>query len=189
MLTELRKKVTLYELLGRIDEDLTAQCRRGGCPHCGDVLHAANYRRKPRGGPDVPEQYCVRLGLCCAACRRRSLPPSTLFFGRRVYWGVVVVVVMALKQRRSDGKSVGWLCREFGVSRKTVVRWAGYFADAFPHGARWRRLRDLVGVGVRDDALPGGLLEEFVRARGGDEEVGLVACLRFLATGSQEHVR
>lgn len=188
MLTELSRKVTLYGLLHRIDEDLAARAREGGCPHCNGVLHAASYARKPRGGPEVPEQYCIRLGLCCSSCRRRHLPPSALYFGRRVYWGVVVMVVMALRQQRPDGVSTGRLCRLFGVSRKTVVRWDHYFVEAFPASDRWRRLRDFVGVGVRDDALPGGLLEHFVQARAGAHEEGLVACLRFLAAGSQEHV-
>ena len=80
----------LYALLRRCDEDLAAEQRAGGCPHCGGVLHSARYPRKPRGAVErLPDEYGWRLSLCCAreGCRKRATPPSLRFLGRKVYLG------------------------------------------------------------------------------------------------------
>jgi hypothetical protein len=67
-----------YELLGRIDMEAADRAREAGCA-CGDVLHAAHYPRKPRGG--LPRgklvDYEKRWSYCCArdGCRSRSTPP------------------------------------------------------------------------------------------------------------------
>ena len=63
----------LDTLLQRLDEDLAAEQRAGGCPRCGGVLHSARYRRKPRG---VPTGETRRLSFCCAVqdCRKRATP-------------------------------------------------------------------------------------------------------------------
>jgi hypothetical protein len=124
------------------------------------------------------------LSLCCSreGCRGRKLPPSTLFFGRRVYWSVVVLVVVTLRQQRGKGHSIASLCRRFGVYRSTVARWMAYFREEFPSTPWWQRLRGQVGTQVRNDRLPGQLIGQFVAVHG-DGEAGLVACLRFLATG------
>ncbi len=60
----------LYRHLLRIDRDLAAAERAAGCAACGR-LDAADYPRKPRGGPAVlPEGYALRFSFCCDACRR-----------------------------------------------------------------------------------------------------------------------
>jgi len=186
MFIELTQRDKLFALFHAMDVDLAELRRRDGCCWCGGSLHHASYERKPRGGPPVPDAYCVRLGLCCGRsdCRRRTLPASTLFFGRRVYWGCVLLVVVTLRQQRPEGYSINRLCSTYGVSRKTVVRWMAWFAEVFPRSAWWQQLRGRVGPSVSDRQLPGSLLMHFVDVRGA-EEAGLVACLLFLATGDQ----
>ncbi len=183
MLPELLQKASLFSLLHRIDMELARQHQQSGCPYCGGPLHQANYPRKPRGGPDdIPEDYLLRLSLCCGreGCRRRSLPPSTRFMGRRVYWGCVIFVVMTLRQNRPDGVSASKLERLFGVTRKTLMRWASYFRDEFPSSAQWQRLRGRVSSSVRDSELPGSLVRFFL-LNSESPEGGLISCLRFLA--------
>jgi len=88
-----------YQFLFRIDQDIAAQVRAGGCC-CGGILHSARYPRKPRGiRTKMDESYTSRLSFCCAreGCRRRSTPPSVRFLGRKVYLGAVVILVTALE--------------------------------------------------------------------------------------------
>lgn len=184
MLPELLQKASLFSLLHRIDMDLARQHQRGGCPYCGGPLHQANYPRKPRGGPDdIPEDYLLRLSLCCGReeCRRRSLPPSTRFMGRRVYWRCVILVAMTLRQNRPDGVSANKLNRLFGVTRKTLNRWASYFRDVFPCSAQWQRLRGRVSPSVRDSEIPGVLVRSFL-LNSESPQKGIIACLYSLAT-------
>jgi hypothetical protein len=84
----------LFQLLEKVDADLTAEARSKGCLLCGGPMHRSDYERKPRGGP----QWDLRFSLCCAqeGCRRRQTPPSVRFMGRRVYVGLVVVLVSAM---------------------------------------------------------------------------------------------
>jgi hypothetical protein len=183
MLPELLQKASLFSLLLRIDMDLARQHEQSGCPYCGGPLNQANYPRKPRGGPDdIPEDCLLRLSLCCGreGCRRRSLPPSTRFMGRRVYWGCVILIVMTLRQNRPNGVSARKLERLFGVTRKTLMRWASYFRDVFPSSAQWQRLRGRVSPSVRDGELPGALVRFFL-LNSESPEGGLIACVRFLA--------
>jgi hypothetical protein len=176
-------RATLYELLHQIDLDLAAQVRRSRCPYCGGPLCRAAYARKPRGGPDdLPDDLCVREGLCCAreGCRRRTLPPSTLFLGRKVYWAGVIVLAMTLRQRRVDGASSRGLQQRFGVSRNTVARWVSWFAEVFPTTARWKRIRGKVNPVVRNDGLPDSLVR-LCESTADDPETALVTCLKLLA--------
>jgi len=175
--------VTLFNALHAVDVELAEKHRAGRCqiPGCGGPLHRANYTRKPRGEAiGLPDTFRKRLSFCCGWCRRRSLPASCLFFGRRVYWGAIVLLVTAARQGRQT-RSIAELCREFRVSRKTVRRWVRFFESVFPKSSQWVRLRGRVVASVRDALLPFSLLELFARDRPG--EAGLVACIRFLATG------
>lgn len=187
MLSEYLQKAILFSLLHRIDVDLANQRRQEGCPFCdGGPLHWANYPRKPRGGPSsLPEKYSIRHSLCCGreGCRRRTLPPSCLFLGRKVYWAMVILVVMVLRQARPHGASTRELMRTFGIDRKTLFRWIAYFRDVFPHSAKWQRLRGRISSQVKDSRLPADLVEYFFQHSGCPPDEGLVACLRFLASG------
>ena len=178
-------RISFFLLLQRFDADLEEGCRAAGCPRCGGPLHRAHYERKPRGGPSgLPEEVCVRRGLCCGAvsCRRRSLPPSCLFLGRRVYWAGVILVLVTLRQQRLDGRDAARLRRQVGVSRATLARWLSWFRSEFPATPWWQRLRGRVDGAVCNEQLPSALVQHFVAAHG-EEEAGLVACLRFLAEG------
>ena len=134
MLIESLQRITLYELLFQIDQELAEQKRTHNCPFCGSALHVSNYLRKPRGGPDnIPEKLLCRHSFCCSSesCRKRVLPISCRFWERKVYWGVVILVVMTLKQGRANGYGAGKLTRLFDISRHTLKRWIAYFKQAF----------------------------------------------------------
>lgn len=185
MLSELLQKVSLFYLLHCIDADLAKQQQQERCPHCGGPLHQANYQRQAWGKPgSIPDEYLIRHSLCCGreGCRHRTLPPSCIYLGRKVYWAGIVLVVMALRQRRPEGASARQIMDQFGISRKTLLRWMAYFREVFPHTAQWQCLRGRLSALVRDDELPGSLLEYFLSQAPGAEQ-GLVKCLRFLAEG------
>lgn len=169
----------LYELLLRIDVELWERARSEGCRHCGGPLHAAHYPRKPRGGPEqLPEGYDRRLSLCCAheGCRRRSTPPSVRFLGRRVYLGAVMALVSVL-QNGPKARPVGQLRELLGVSRRTIRRWCRWWTKDFVQTRLWRAERGRVMPAVREESLPGSLLERFV----GEPLEQLVAMLRWLS--------
>jgi len=153
MLLDLLQKSALFQLLHTVDVDLAEKARESGCPHCDDgVLHYARYERQPRGGPDdLPDEICIRQGLCCATCRRRVLPASVLFMGRRVYWGVVVLLVVALRQNREDSVSVRKLSQTLGVARSTIWEWMEWFRETFPTTAGWKSQRDRRGADLDRD--------------------------------------
>jgi hypothetical protein len=185
MLPELLQKVSLFHFLHRIDMDLAGQKRQEGCPYCGGPLHQANYQRQAWGAPGgVCEEDLMRQSLCCGreGCRRRTLPPSCIYLGRWFYWGGIMLVVMALRQNVPDGWSARQLRQQFGISRKTLIRWMVYFRDIFPSSARWQNLRGRVSPTVRDSELPAGLVEHFLQ-QSGPAERGFIECLRFLASG------
>lgn len=185
MIYEFVFRITLYRLLHDIDRDMAEQVRSGRCPHCGGPLHAAPYGRKPRGGPaGIPEEFCVRLSLCCGreGCRRRALPRSCLFLGRKVYWGGIVMVVTALRQQRRGGWSIRKLRETFGMSYSTILRWEAFYREAFAKSRRWKELRGLLSSRVRSDELPLSLVEHFM-AQGGDGMQRFVELLCFVAVG------
>jgi hypothetical protein len=183
MLQQIVFNVTLYSILFKIDQELTEIARAACCPYCGGPLHCGYYIRKPRGGPDnLPEEYSIRMGLCCGHCRRRTLPPSSLFLGRKQHWGAIVLVVTMFGQKRTEGYTISRLMDMFCVSYPTLVRWRRYFQEEYAASSRWKECRSRVGLRVRSDDLPGALVEYFVHVKA-DEQEGLVACLCFLACG------
>src|SRR5262245_42350693 len=145
-----------YHVVARIDDDLAATTRRGGCRKCGGVLHSARYPRKPRGGPtDLPASYQVRASFCCAVdgCRKRATPPSVRFLGRRVYLSGVVVLASAM-QHGVNAVRASRLKALFGVSRQTLVRWRSWWLESFPGSRFWQSLRGRVMPAVDEHALP-----------------------------------
>lgn len=174
---------TLFHGLFAIDRELASRTRSGGCPRCGNALHAAYYERKPRGecrGAQPPECR-VRLGLCCGTCRRRVLPPSVLYLGRRVYWGSVVLLVTAAAQGLQRC-TINELCERFGVTRRTVKRWVQFFLVSFPRSDAWRRLRGHVSASVANDVLPRSFLEWLLGGRE-SAEGALSDALKLIACG------
>jgi len=159
------------------DRDLAADARENGCP-CGGVLHQANYSRKPRGGPnEAGPEHEQRFSFCCAedGCRCRMTPQSLRFLGRRVYFAVVVVLVSAMRHGATP-KRMRQLRELVGVNRRTVERWRLWWRTSFVDSPFWRTAAAAFVPPVSVMMLPATLLARFR----GDEEVRLVALLRFL---------
>lgn len=184
----------LYATLLKIDRDLARGVQDAGCQAelgargaqdarspCGGPLHAANYPRRPHGGPpDLPEGYEKRLSFCCGVegCRARTTPASVRFFGRRWYLAPVVVLVSAL-QHGANGRRLAALRKWLGeqVCRRTVERWRAWWLETFSGSPHWTTSRGRFVPPVAAKQLPLSLLERF----GGDEREQLTAALRFLS--------
>lgn len=168
-----------FGLLLKLDEDLAAEARRGGCG-CGGVLHSAHYERKPRGGPaGLGREDAVRFSFCCATegCRRRTLPASLRFLGRKVYFAVVVLLLPVLR----DGPSAKRLERLrglFQVSVRTLRRWRRFWRQTFVASRTWQAVRGRFAIPVRTDRLPTSLLEAFSGIA--ELEARVVAVLRLV---------
>jgi hypothetical protein len=186
MLPDLLQSTNLFHLLHRIDLDLAEQHRKAGCPFCGGSLHYSSYQRKPRGGPDLPENLCKRLSFCCAQenCRRRSMPVSTLFMDRRVYFRTVILIVTALSQNKPQKYSKNMLSRLIGADRKTITRWLKYFRDIFPQSKMWNIVRGVLSPSISNLHLPGSLVEHYL-LHSRSCQTAILNCLRLLATGLQ----
>jgi hypothetical protein len=165
-----------HELLLAFDRDLATKARAAGCGRCGEVLHSARFRRKPRGMPvGVDEDYDRRLSFCCAAelCRKRTTPPSFRFLGRKAYLGAVVVLVSAMRAGVTAARQLSEL---FGVSRRTIARWRVWWRRAFVASRFWRVARAALMPPVDEARLPESLFERFA----GDAAARLVGLLRLL---------
>lgn len=168
----------LYALLRKFDEDLADAARAGGC-ECGGVLHAANYRRKPRGRPgELEREDELRFSFCCdrEGCRGRVTPPSVRFLGRRVFLGAVVVLVSAM-MNGPNATRVAKLSSLVGASERTLRRWRTWWRTAFAESAFWKGAAGCFARPFAHEALPHSLLERFA----GDERERLGAALRFLS--------
>lgn len=169
----------LYEVLVEMDEDLAAQARAEGCPHCGSRLHSARYPRKPRGLPSgAPEEpFATRRSFCCAVCRRRTTPASVRFLGRRVYVSAVVLLATAFAGPLSR-RRVATLRERLGVTERTLRRWRDWWRGAFVQTAFWRMARPGFVPAIEVRALPQALLDRFT----GDDVTGrVVRALGFLS--------
>ncbi len=167
---------SLPAALLKMDEDLAAGVRAGGCPACRGVLHSAVYPRKPRGEPAGSAAYEVRLSFCCSDCRRRATPASVRFLGRRVYVACVVVLLSAMLHGVTPARAAR--LEEFlGVSRQTLARWRAWWLTEFPGTRLWRAARARLARAVDTRALPASLLAAFA----GSERERLVGTLRLLA--------
>ncbi|GBE49852.1 hypothetical protein BMS3Bbin13_00775 [bacterium BMS3Bbin13] len=148
-----------YQFLFRVDEQIAAEVRAGGCS-CGGVLHSARYPRKPRGARGVlDESYTSRLSFCCAeeGCRRRTTPPSVRFLGRKVYLSVIVVLVTALEQGLTPRRRA-ILIEPLDLWPQTIGRWRRWWRETFVASRTWRAERGKFMPPVKAAALPGALL-------------------------------
>jgi hypothetical protein len=169
----------LYDVLGRIDDDLAASARAAGCPLCDGVVHSARFPRKPRGGPaDLAADHSWRRSFCCAedGCRHRVTPPSVRFLGRKVYLGAVVVIASSMRHGISPWR-LDRLHDLFGVSAETIERWRVFWRETFVESRTWQAARGLFSSPVDAARLPLSLLERFP----GNPLDRLVATLRLLA--------
>ncbi len=185
MLPELLESTNLFHLLHRIDIDLADQQQKAGCPFCGSSLHYSNYKRKPRGGPTLPESLYTRLSFCCSRenCRRRTLPKSILFMDRRVYFRVVILIVTTLNQSKPQEYSKNMLSKMLEANRKTINRWLAYFREIFPTSQMWKTVRGFISPAVTNLSLPRSLVEYYL-GHTPSSEVAIINCLRLLTTGS-----
>jgi hypothetical protein len=164
----------LFQLLEKVDADLTEEARSKGCPRCGGKLHRSDYDRKPRGGP----QWELRFSLCCAreGCRRRHTPPSVRFLGRRVYAGLVVVLVSAMVHGLKPER-VKLLREALGIDRRTLERWRQWWLVAFLESSFWRAARARFMPRLCLKTMPLSLCESFEVQR----RDRLLDLLKFLA--------
>ncbi|WP_455289013.1 transposase [Cupriavidus necator] len=160
-----------YALLRRIDGDLAQLVQDKGCRHCGQVLHHADYPRKPRGCPPAAWPDCdTRLSLCCAECRKRTTPDSVRFLGRRVWLTIIVV----LRSSRTQGACLDGLP---AIGWATLKRWRQWWTDTFPKTAAGRWLRGLIPPTPEPFIYPDCLLQSVQRDT---EDERLAAMLRLL---------
>lgn len=172
---------SFFEFLLSCDVDLAEDARARGCVFCTDVLHRADYKRRPRGEPrGLGEEFARRLSFCCArdGCRKRMTPPSLRFLGRRVYLGAVVVLVSAMREGPTPTR-LDRLQEVLGVCARTVRRWQQWWREIFPQTAVWVTIRGLLSEPVAAGGLPGGLLGKLLPT--GTEGERVVALLRLLA--------
>jgi hypothetical protein len=175
----------LYTILQHIDEDLAAEQRAHGCPHCGAALHWACYSRKPRGAPrEAIPGYGRRLSLCCARrdCRKRATPPSVRFLGPKVYLGTVVVLIAALRCGPTP-RRMRALEERVGVSRRTIMRWRTWWTETLVDTPFWRATGGALMPPVQASQLPAALLARFAGAAR-DRLVSLLRWLSPITTGS-----
>ena len=186
MLPEILQSTNIFYLLHRIDLDLAAQQQKAGCPFCGGSLHYSNYLRKPRGGPCLPEDFSIRLSLCCSKerCRRRTLPKSTLFMDRRVYFRVFILIITTLRQSKPQEYSKNMLSKMLDANRKTINRWLNYFRELFPKSQTWKTVRGFISPVVTAFILPGALVEYYLEKSKCTMQA-ITNCLVLLTTGSQ----
>jgi len=175
--------------LFHIDRHRAESVRAAGCLHCGNgVLHAAHYRRKPRGedrqilGPE----YAWRFSFCCSLCRRRTTPESVRFLGRKVYLGATISQLSAdtgalEKDQRMD------LIERLNVPPQTLHRWRHWWQATLPVSALWKTLAGRFSPSVDTKWLPGQLLTRLSGADSGQRLIQLLQLLSPITTTSGAH--
>jgi len=136
---DLLRDIAFWRFLLKIDRGFAESARQEGCP-CGGHLHAGNYFRNPRGGPDgLPKECCLRLSLCCdrEGCRKRLTPPSVRFLGPKVYLLPVIFLAAAMRQGPSP-RAMRELCTLFDADRRTIARWQVLWQEHFPQTRFWK---------------------------------------------------
>lgn len=151
--------------------------------HCAGKLHRSDYKRKPRGGPEVDGDV-YRDSFCCDqdGCRKRHTPPSVRFLGRKVYWGLIVVLVSALRHGLTPER-VQVLRESLGMDWRTLERWRQWWLKTFVQSSFWKAARARFMPLICERTLPGSLAEAF----GMDRRDRLLDLLKFLSpltTGS-----
>lgn len=162
-LIALLRSPTFFVALLQFDRDLAETAHGGVCPHCHDVLHRADYPRKPRGlPPSLGPEHATRFSFCCArdGCRRRTTPASVRFLGPRVFTAAMVLLVTALCHGLLP-RRVRALCDLFSVNRRTLQRWRDFWQHQFPTTMPFALLRARVVSSLDPSMLPTCLLTLF----------------------------
>jgi hypothetical protein len=158
----LLRDVDFWSFLLSVDRNSAKRARKRGCS-CGGHLHAANYFRNPRGGPDgLSRECCLRLSLCCdrEGCRKRLTPPSARFLGPKVYLLPVIFLAAAMGQGPSP-RAMRELSATFGADRRTIARWQVLWCEQFPHTRFWKVERASFVPALDVGSLPHALLQAF----------------------------
>lgn len=158
----LLRDVGFWSFLLSIDCELAEEAREKGCS-CGGHLHAANYFRSPRGGPDgLSKECCLRLSFCCGreGCRKRLTPRSVRFLGAKVYLLPVIFLAAAMRQGPSP-RAMRALSAAFGADRRTIARWQVLWCEQFPHTRFWKVKRARFVPALDVATLPLSLLRAF----------------------------
>ena len=169
---------TFHKQLLVFDRDRAEACREACCPTCGGTLHAANYRRRPRGSLiELSDEHNLRFSFCCAVdgCRDRETPPSIRFLGRKVYLATIVTLISAMRNGLTE-RRLATLAEAVGVDRRTVARWRSWWLATFTATPLWRARSAELMPPIETATLPTSLLERF----GGDPGKRLMAFLAFL---------
>jgi hypothetical protein len=171
---------SFWRQLQRLDEQVAAEVRSAGCPHCQGVLHGARYPRKVYGVSRalLGEGYDSRPSFCCAreGCRRRTTPASVRFLGRRCFPGALVLLACALTQELSRRRRAA-LGARLGVSERTLARWRHWWRCTLPATPWWHVARSRFVPPPHSQALPSSLLARFGVL---DNAQALIAALHFL---------
>jgi hypothetical protein len=149
-----------FRLLFEIDQELASQARAGGCQICGDVLHCANYPRKPRAClPEVLGDFEARFSFCCKRCRKRLTSLSVRFLGQRVYLGIAVV----LESARHAGQisAAARVSKALSVPILTLERWRQWWQADFVQTPLWQAQSARFMPPVAVEQVPGELLARF----------------------------
>ena len=164
----------LHRLLEKVDQDLAEKDREGGCQDCGGKVHRADYKRKPRGGP---EEWDKRHSFCCAkdGCRRWLTPPSGRFLGRKVYVGVIVVLISAM-QHGLKANRVEALREALGIDIRTLRRWREWWLSTFIASSFWKKAKAHFMPPLVVGTMPLSLLNAF----GKPTREGVLELLQFL---------
>jgi hypothetical protein len=167
----------LYEFLEKVDEDFASEVKSRGCDHCGEVLHRADFERKPRGVQTGPS-WDKRYSFCCSreGCRKRHTPPSVRFLGRKVYVGVVVVLVSAMMHGSNEHR-LKRLQQELTIDRRTLKRWRHWWTEIFVQCAFWKAERGRFRGQMALSQMPLCLVQAFCA----QQVEGLVKLMRFLS--------
>jgi hypothetical protein len=167
----------LYEFLEKVDEDFAYEVKSRGCDHCGEVLHRADFERKPRGFEAGP-CWDRRHSFCCSrdGCRKRHTPPSVRFLGRKVYLGVIVVLVSAMMHGSNEHR-LKRLQQELSIDRRTLKRWHQWWTQIFVQCAFWKAERGRFRQHMSWAQMPLCLVEAFDAS----QVEGLVRLMKFFS--------
>jgi len=144
---------SFFEGLLKLDRDLAESYRDNGCQYCGEQLHVANFKRKPRGhSAEISYFFNLRFSFCCYKCRKRFTPPSFRYLGRKVYLGTVILLVSALMGRELSPSKLKRLKKLCGANRRTLIRWRKWWQEEFSSTDLWKVLYGQIALNFHENA-------------------------------------
>ena len=174
-----------YFILLNFDKELAIQDHKQPCSSCGGKLNWANYPRKPRGDPLIPDEDIIRFSLCCSnpGCRKRHTPESLRFLGRKVYLSVIITLLAAMMHGNTP-KRASKLNQSIKVNYQTLLRWRKWWLKEVPISSFWQKVSGRFNGFFDTQILPLSLVEYFKIAEKGEE--ALTNLLRFIAPLGRE---